>query len=71
MTKIIRRNGFTNETLGWRAWLDVVDLADATQQQLEVLDESHPSAKSMDYYRLLAHQSDVLRQRSAAFNAIM
>ncbi|MEO8247757.1 MAG: peroxidase-related enzyme [Burkholderiales bacterium] len=71
MSTSLRKNGFTNETLGWRAWLDVVVLQDATQDQIEVLEESHPQAKSMDYYLLLAHQSDVLRQRSAAFNAIM
>ena len=71
MAEPIRINGFTNEPLSWRAWLPVVDLGAATQEQIEVLEESHPQARSMDYYLLLAHQSDVLRQRSAAFNAIM
>lgn len=63
--------GFTIETLGWRSWLDVVDLAAATPEQMAVLEESHPQAKASEYYRTLVHQPQILRQRSAAFNAIM
>jgi len=36
-----------------------------------VLEESHPQAKVSEYYRVLVHQPAILRQRSAAFNAIM
>jgi uncharacterized peroxidase-related enzyme len=36
-----------------------------------VLEESHPQAKASEYYRTLVHQPQILRQRSAAFNAIM
>ncbi len=68
---LIRINGFTNETLGWKAWLDVVTLDQATAEQIAVLEESHPKAKVSDYYLLLVHQAEILRQRSAAFNAIM
>lgn len=64
-------HGFTNATLGWLAWLDVVDIATATPEQIAVLEESHPKAKTSDYYRFLVHQPEILRQRSAAFNAIM
>ena len=64
-------HGFTMQTLGWKAWLDVVDLGTATAQQIAVLEESHPQAKVSEYYRLLVHQPEILRQRSAAFNAIM
>ncbi|CAJ0738838.1 hypothetical protein R16034_01330 [Ralstonia edaphis] len=71
MTEIIRAHGFTNESLEWRAWLDVVDLDRATPEQIAVLEESHPKAKTSDYYRFLVHQPEILRQRSAAFNAIM
>ena len=67
----IRSHGFTNETLGWKAWLDVVDLAAATPQQIAVLEESHPQAQTSEYYRALVHQPEILRQRSAAFNSIM
>ncbi|MEM5313101.1 peroxidase-related enzyme [Paraburkholderia sp. JHI869] len=71
MTDIIRSHGFTNESLEWDAWLDVVDLDRATVEQIAVLEESHPKAKVSDYYRFLVHQPEILRQRSAAFNAIM
>lgn len=71
MSRIIKSQGFTNETLGWKAWLDVVDVATATPEQIAVLEESHPQAKVSDYYLFLIHQPEILRQRSAAFNAIM
>lgn len=66
-----RFNGFTFDTLGWRAWLDTVSLENATPEQLAVLDESHPHAKTSDYYLLLVQQAEILRQRSGVFNAIM
>ncbi|WP_443115963.1 peroxidase-related enzyme [Herbaspirillum seropedicae] len=71
MSDIIKANGFTNETLEWDAWLDVIQLEAASADQIKVLEESHPKAKTSDYYLFLAHQPDILRQRSAAFNAIM
>jgi uncharacterized peroxidase-related enzyme len=63
--------GFTNDTLGWKAWLDVVSLDTATPEQMAVLEESHPKAKVSDYYLFLVHQPEILKQRSVAFNAIM
>lgn len=71
MSELIRSNGFTNEVLGWKAWLPTVDLNSATREQVAVLHESHPQAKTSDYYLTLAHHPDILRQRSQAFNAIM
>lgn len=71
MSEVIRIKGFTNETLDWKAWLDVVDITQATPEQIAILEESHPKAKVSDYYLFLAHQPEILRQRSAAFNAIM
>lgn len=71
MSEVIRIKGFTNEVLDWKAWLDVVDVAQATPEQIAILEESHPKAKVSDYYLFLAHQPEILRQRSAAFNAIM
>ncbi len=68
---MIRRNGFTDETLEWDSWLAPLALADASPLQLEVLDESHPQARSSPYYLTLAHQPLMLRHRSAAYNAIM
>lgn len=64
-------HGFTSQQLGWSAWLDKVALADATPEQTAVLEESHPQAKTSDYYLLLVHEPEILRQRSGAFNSIM
>ena len=69
--KLIQSHGFTNESLEWDAWLDVVELDKATPAQIAVLEESHPKAKTSDYYLFLVHQPEILRQRSTAFNAIM
>lgn len=71
MTAPVRHHGFTNETLGWKSWLDVVDVAHATPEQLAVLKMSHPQAKTSDYYLTLVHQPAILQQRSEAYNAIM
>ncbi len=71
MSEVIRIEGFTNEVLGWKAWLDTVALDQATPEQMAVLEESHPQAKTSDYYLTLVHQPQILRQRSLAFNAIM
>jgi uncharacterized peroxidase-related enzyme len=67
----IRINGFTNETLQWRSWLQPVRMDQATAQQLAVLDESHPQARTSDYYLTLVHQPRMLQHRSTAYNAIM
>ncbi|EPJ80165.1 alkylhydroperoxidase AhpD core [Pseudomonas sp. CFII64] len=71
MSEPIRVNGFTSEVLGWKAWLPTIDLGSATPEQVAVLEESHPQAKVSDYYLTLAHDPEILRQRSLAFNAIM
>ena len=71
MNTPIRINGFTNETLKWNAWLDTVVFATATPQQVAALAEMSPTAKESNYFLLLAHQPDMLLQRSVAFNAIM
>ncbi|WCM87557.1 CMD domain-containing protein [Acidovorax sp. NCPPB 3576] len=67
----VRVNGYTSETLEWKAWLPVLDLAQATPAQLAVLEASHPKAKTSDYYRVLVHQPRILEERSIVFNAIM
>lgn len=67
----IRIKGFTNEVLSWKPWLDPVDLAAATPAQLAALDEMSPQARTSPYFLLLAHQPEMLLQRSIAFNAIM
>ena len=67
----IRIKGFTNEVLSWKPWLDPVDVASATPAQLAALDEMSPQARTSPYFLLLAHQPEMLLQRSIAFNAIM
>lgn len=62
---------FTTEPVEWRAWLDPITLADATPEQVAVLEESTPTAKSSPYYLLLVQDVDVLRERSRLYNAIM
>jgi uncharacterized peroxidase-related enzyme len=71
MSTVIKNKGYTNETLEWEAWLDVVDPENCTAEQTEVLEMSHPKAKVSDYYLFLVHQPAILKQRSEAFNAIM
>jgi uncharacterized peroxidase-related enzyme len=68
---VIRRNGFTNESLDWRSWLTPLDPQRASVQQLEELDQSHAQARTSEYYLTLAHQPLMLRHRSEAYNAIM
>lgn len=68
---VIYINGFTNEVLDWESWLDTVKLQDATPEQIAALDEMSPTAKQSAYFLLLAHQPEILLQRSIAFNAIM
>ena len=68
---VIRRKGFTNETLNWLSWLNPVDLAQASPLQQAVLDESHAQARTSAYYLTLVHQPLMLRHRSEAYNSIM
>ena len=49
MSEVIRIKGFTNETLDWKAWLDVVNISEASTEQIAILEESHPKAKESDY----------------------
>lgn len=62
---------FTSEPVEWRAWLDPITLDAATPEQIAVLEESTPTAKSSPYYLLLVQDVDVLRERSRLYNAIM
>lgn len=71
MSEVIKINGFTNESLDWKAWLDVVNVDQATPEQVAVLEASHPQAKTSDYYLLLVHQPEILNHRSHTYNAIM
>ncbi|WP_175651828.1 peroxidase-related enzyme [Pseudomonas sp. Marseille-P9899] len=71
MNELIEEQGFTNASLIWKSWLPLVDKDTASSEQLSVLKESHPRALVSEYYLTLAHQPEILRHRSLAFNAIM
>lgn len=70
-TAFVRHSGFTAESIDWLPWLMPVDLAAASPEQLAVLDESGPTARTSPYYLTLVHNPAVLRQRSGTYNAIM
>ena len=40
MTTLLESHGFTNATLDWKAWLDTVQLDQATPVQMQVLESS-------------------------------
>lgn len=63
--------GFPMESLNWKSWAPVLDIARATPDEIKVLEESHPKAKENPYYLLLVQEAEVLRQRSRLFNTIM
>jgi uncharacterized peroxidase-related enzyme len=62
---------FTAEPVEWRAWLDPISLDTATSDQIAVLEESTPTAKTSPYYLLLVRDVAVLGERSRLYNAIM
>ena len=57
-------NAFTQAELGWNAWLDPVPEEALTERQKEGLVDA-ARAKS-PYFRLLAHDPDILRTRTLA-----
>jgi uncharacterized peroxidase-related enzyme len=70
MSEAINAHGFTDAMVKWRSWLPIVDLEHATPDQVAVADESRYQANP-EYFLLLTHQPDILRQRSKAMQAIM
>ncbi len=63
--------GFTADSLDWEAWAPTLDIAQASAEQLAILDASHASARTSPYYLLLVQEPAVLRERSKLFNTIM
>lgn len=63
--------GFTTDELDWASWLVPVEIDEATPEQIAVLEESNSRAKTSQYYLTLVHDTEVLRQRSRLFNAVM
>jgi len=62
---------FTLDPVEWRAWLNPIAIETANSEQIAVLEESTPTAKTSPYYLLLVQDVDVLRERSRLYNAIM
>ncbi|HMO57406.1 MAG TPA: peroxidase-related enzyme [Roseiflexaceae bacterium] len=65
------QHGFTLDAVEWAAWLETVDPATLTPEQIEVLKESTPTALTSPYYLLLVHDVAALRERSRLFNRVM
>jgi uncharacterized peroxidase-related enzyme len=63
--------GFTLDELAWTSWIETVALDTATPDQIKVLEESNPKAKTSPYYLCLVHAPEILRQRSKLFNTVM
>ena len=62
---------FTQGELDWRSWLAPVDLVSATPEQFAAL-KITPSNRTVGAYSLvLAHDPEVLEQRSPLYNGIM
>jgi alkylhydroperoxidase domain protein len=62
-----RPTGFTQEHLDWVPWLEPIALADADPEQLAALDGFRAQSP---YFRLLARDARVLRERTATDKAI-
>lgn len=62
---------FTMATLRWQPWFETVDDIGATTEQSELVARVAPSPDSRAYYATLAHDTPVLRERTALFNATM
>ncbi|MGI9489011.1 MAG: peroxidase-related enzyme [Geminicoccaceae bacterium] len=69
MSAIIQE--FTTEVPEWRPRVTPVDLEKATEAQLEALKVTPSNTKVSDYVLTLAHDVEILKERSPLFNAIM
>ncbi|MEP1933700.1 MAG: alkylhydroperoxidase, partial [Roseibium sp.] len=62
---------FTRKVPHWQPRLTPVDLANASQEQLDALQVTPSNTKVSDYVLTLAHDVESLSVRSPLFNAIM
>lgn len=69
MSEILHK--FTRRVPHWRPRLTPVDLANASQEQLDALQVTPSNTKVSDYVLTLAHDVESLSVRSPLFNAIM
>ncbi len=69
MTKVITK--FTRNVPHWQPRVTPVDLAEATEEQLEALQVTPSNTKVSEYVLTLAHDVESLKVRSPLFNGIM
>ena len=62
---------FTTTIPVWKPYVTPLDLADATQEQLDALKVTPSNTKVSDYVLVLAHDVETLKHRSPLFNAVM
>jgi uncharacterized peroxidase-related enzyme len=61
----------TLETLDWHPYVAPVDLQQATPEQLEALKVTPSNTKVSTYVLVLAHDAEILAERTPLFNDIM
>lgn len=69
MSVVIR--DFTTEVPEWRPRVTPIDLEEATSEQRDALKVTPSNTKVSDYVLTLAHDVEILKERSPLFNAIM
>ncbi|MGS1096307.1 peroxidase-related enzyme (plasmid) [Aquamicrobium terrae] len=69
MTKVVHE--FTTEIPIWKPYVTPLDLADASQEQLDALKVTPSNTKVSEYVLVLAHDAETLKHRSPLFNGVM
>lgn len=69
MSRVVRE--FTTEIPRWQPYVQPVDLAQATPEQLRALKVTPSNTGVSDYVLVLAHDPESLTHRTPLFNAIM
>ena len=69
MSKTIHE--FTTDVPQWNPYVVPLDLAEATNEQLDALKVTPSNTKVSDYVLVLAHDVETLKHRSPLFNAVM
>jgi uncharacterized peroxidase-related enzyme len=69
MSKILHE--FTTDIPQWKPYVVPLNLAEATDEQLEALKITPSNTKVSDYVLVLAHDVETLKHRSPLFNGVM
>ena len=62
---------FTLQPVEWKPWLELVDVATATPEQLAAIDAAPAGSRSSPYVLTLLHDLASLQERSPLFNSTM